>query len=184
MDVNIHSKFNEEKVDVVNNHFKDNLVNFQKKVKEIENNVLQEIKNKYREQLNSNEMIKKEFADKDDILSDLNKKIHNVKEYLILELKEKYDDMNDVCKKLSNDINLVDNKYNVKTDEISNINDVQNRKLIDMIKSEVELRVKSNHDIKYLTETYYKNLSEEIQLFGREMSNTTSELGKSINYNA
>jgi hypothetical protein len=99
-------------------------------------------------------------------------------------LKEKYDDMNDVCKKLSNDINLVDNKYNVKTDEISNINDVQNRKLIDMIKSEVELRVKSNHDIKYLTETYYKNLSEEIQLFGREMSNTTSELGKSINYNA
>lgn len=153
MDVNINSKFNGEKVDVVNNHFKDNLLNFQKKVKDIEQNVLQEIKNKYREQLNSNEMIKKEFADKDDILSDLNKKLNSVKEYLILELKENYDNISDTCKKLSNDINLVDKKHNIKIDEIINNNDVQNKKLLDMIKSEVELRVKSNHDIKYLTET-------------------------------
>lgn len=51
LDVGTNSKFNQEKVDFVDNHLTTSIIDFQKKVKDIENNVLNEIQNKYHEQI-------------------------------------------------------------------------------------------------------------------------------------
>lgn len=51
LDVGTNSKFNQEKVDFVNNHLTTSIIDFQKKVKDIEDNVLNEIQNKYHEQI-------------------------------------------------------------------------------------------------------------------------------------